>query len=85
MMIDALLPFYRLTLAFDVISVIPWMVGMLTMPRRYVECARDPAVAPRLHWFRENVRRRMPGGEGGSERTKYNGRADSELSYTSVQ
>ena len=40
MMIDALLPFYRLTLAWHVISVIPWMVGMLTMPRRYVECAR---------------------------------------------
>ena len=48
MTIDALLPFYRLTLALHVISVILWMAGMLTLPWLYVEHARcslsDPAV-----------------------------------------
>ncbi len=49
MTIDALLPFYRLTLALHVISVILWMAGMLTLPWLYVEHARcsgsDPAAA----------------------------------------
>ncbi|MGH7042610.1 MAG: CopD family protein [Acetobacteraceae bacterium] len=40
MTIDALLPFYRLTLALHVISVILWMAGMLTLPWLYVEHAR---------------------------------------------
>ena len=47
MTIDALLPFYRLTLVLHVISVILWMAGMLTLPWLYVEHARcsgdDPA------------------------------------------
>ena len=46
MTIDALLPFYRLTLALHVISVIPWMVGMLTMPWLYVEHARCSGSGP---------------------------------------
>jgi hypothetical protein len=31
MAIDAFLPFHHRTLVWNVISVIPWMVGMLTM------------------------------------------------------
>jgi len=51
MTIDALLPFYRLTLALHVISVILWMAGMLTLPWLYVEharCSRSDLAASRL-------------------------------------
>jgi len=39
MTIEALLPFFRLTLALHVISVVLWMAGMLTLPWLYVEHA----------------------------------------------
>lgn len=39
MTIAALLPFFRLTLALHVISVVLWMAGMLTLPWLYVEHA----------------------------------------------
>ena len=58
MTIDALLPFYRLTLALHVISVILWMAGMLTLPWLYVEharCSRSDPAAPRL----SSVERRL--------------------------
>lgn len=42
----ALLPFFRLTLALHVISVILWMSGMLTLPWLYVQHARISPRAP---------------------------------------
>lgn len=46
MTIDILLPFYRLTLALHVISVILWMAGMLTLPWLYVAHARVSGDGP---------------------------------------
>ena len=96
MTFDPLLPFYRLTLALHVIAVIPWVVGVLTVPRLYVEHAvfrerpRHGALfwgraAARFHWSQGNVGRPVPEGEGGSARTEHDGHTESELSYTSVQ
>lgn len=44
MTIGFLLPFFPLTLAFHIISVVLWMAGMLTLPWLYVE---HSAVSPR--------------------------------------
>ena len=91
------LPCYRLILARHAISVPPWRVGVLTLPRLEVElawwCGRGP---PRRAFFEverrsdstgpeETPRARRPEGEGGSARTEQNGDMDSELSHTSVQ
>ena len=42
MTVPALLPFFRLTLALHVISVVLWMAGMLALPWLYAEHAGVP-------------------------------------------
>ena len=58
MTIDALLPFYRLTLVLHVISVIPWMVGVFTVPWLYVAHARCSGSGPAAARFSGVERRR---------------------------
>ncbi|HUZ64370.1 MAG TPA: CopD family protein [Acetobacteraceae bacterium] len=61
MMFDALLPVGRLTLALDVIAVIPWMAGMLTLPWVYVaraRCSRSDPAAPCLSDVERRLMRR---------------------------
>jgi uncharacterized membrane protein len=59
MTFDALLPFYHLTLALHVISVIAWVVGVLTIPWLYLEharCSGSGPAAARFFWGRAAAR-----------------------------
>ncbi len=61
MTIEALLPFFRLTLALHVISVVLWMAGMLTLPWLYVEhaaAAVDGAESARLQAMERRLMKR---------------------------
>lgn len=61
MTIEALLPFFRATLALHVISMVLWMAGMLTLPWLYVEHAGVLAGGPegmRLSLLEQRLMRR---------------------------
>lgn len=59
MTVHALLPFFRLTLALHVISVVLWMAGMLTLPWLYAEHAGVPARGAEAQHFQDMERRLM--------------------------
>ncbi|MGH7119902.1 MAG: CopD family protein, partial [Acetobacteraceae bacterium] len=59
MTVEGLLPFFRVTLALHVISMVLWMAGMLTLPWLYVEHAGIAARGADGAWFQAVERRLM--------------------------